>query len=315
MPHDEAPVSSSKGSEPQAAPISALEASSESETASSAPIPADTSAAGADAGSAAEPSAGAAVGSAPASDSAVPDTAGTPTGPVESAAATPPSTAAALVRPSYVFLTVVTLVGLVADLWSKHWAKSHFESIRPGGDKRLVVIEDAVNFIFAKNRGGAWGLLQNENEALRRPFFLIVSVAAIVFIVSLYRKLQPGQNALKWGLPLVLGGALGNLVDRIRYGYVVDFIDVFMKMDGEMKHWPTFNVADIAICVGVGLMAVDMFTTRNENKKGAVSAESVTLASRVDEPAPDPAAGDTEPKPADDGEDGGSSSPKTAEGT
>ncbi|HHH31108.1 MAG TPA: signal peptidase II [Polyangiaceae bacterium] len=182
-------------------------------------------------------------------------------------------------RPSYVFLVVVTVVNLVADLWSKHWAKSHFESVKPGGSRQLVVIDDMMNLIFAKNRGGAWGLLQDETEALRRPFFLIVSVAAIVFIVSLYRKLQKGQTALKWGLPLVLGGALGNLVDRIRYGYVVDFIDIYgnlpewvasLGMKPGLRHWPTFNVADISICVGVALMAIDMFTSRHhEPGKGA----------------------------------------------
>jgi signal peptidase II len=185
-------------------------------------------------------------------------------------AAVPKSTASAY-KPSYVFLIVVTLVNLVADLWSKHWAKSHFDAVKPGGSRRVVVVEDMMNFIFAKNRGGAWGLLQDETEALRRPFFLIVSVAAIVFIVSLYRKLQKGQTALKWGLPLVLGGALGNLVDRIRYGYVVDFIDIYgnlpawvesIGMKPGLRHWPTFNVADISICVGVALMAIDMFTSR-----------------------------------------------------
>lgn len=191
------------------------------------------------------------------------------------------STASAY-RPSYVFLIVVTFVNLVADLWSKHWAKSHFDAVKPGGSRQVVVVEDLMNFIFAKNRGGAWGLLQDETEALRRPFFLIVSVAAIVFIVSLYRKLQKGQTALKWGLPLVLGGALGNLVDRIRYGYVVDFIDIYgnlpewvsaLGMRPGLRHWPTFNVADISICVGVALMAIDMFTSRspapNEPSKAA----------------------------------------------
>ena len=79
--------------------------------------------------------------------------------------------------------------------------------------------------MLAKNRGGAWGLLQSANENVRRPFFLLVSVAAITFIVTLYRRLQPKQRALKWGLPLVLGGALGNVFDRIRYGHVIDFID------------------------------------------------------------------------------------------
>ncbi len=206
--------------------------------------------------------------------------------------------------PSYVFLFVVTLVNLVADLWSKAWAKGYFESLRPGDPRRLVIWEDRMNFIFAKNRGGAWGLLQNETEALRRPFFLIVSVAAIVFIVSLYRKLQPGQGALKWGLPLVLGGALGNLVDRIRYGYVVDFIDVYMQMDGKPKHWPTFNVADISICVGVGLMAIDMFTSRETDK----AKDKVTTLPGSDDADPPSARRDTdegEPQPKADGAAGG----------
>jgi signal peptidase II len=188
------------------------------------------------------------------------------------------SPAGSVFRASYVFLGVVTLVNLVADQWSKHWAKTYFESQRPGEGRRIEVVEGLLNFIYAKNRGGAWGLLQNEAEALRRPFFLLVSVAAIVFIVSLYRKLTPGQRALKWGLPLVLGGALGNLIDRIRFGYVIDFIDVYMDIDSGsfwvsifgsagVKHWPTFNVADISICVGVGLMAIDMFSPRREKKE------------------------------------------------
>jgi signal peptidase II len=224
--------------------------------------------------------------------------------------------------PSYVFLAVVTLVNLVADLVTKYWAKEHFETALPGEARRLVVIEGFMNFIFAKNRGGAWGLLQNENEALRRPFFLVVSVAAIVFIVSLYRKLQPGQTALKWGLPLVLGGALGNLVDRIRYGYVVDFIDVYMSLDGDAKHWPTFNIADVSICVGVGLMAVDMFTSREKKPKSAgepvadkgegdppESASDVPSASRSeDEPEPRGERGAADKKDVEE------SSPRAASG-
>jgi signal peptidase II len=194
-----------------------------------------------------------------------------------------------------VFLLVVTAINLVADLWSKHWAKAHFESLRVGDSRRVVLFEDVfnsgMNFIFAKNKGGAWGLLQNETEALRRPFFLIVSVAAIVFIVSLYRKLTPEQRALKWGLPLVLGGALGNLVDRIRYGYVVDFIDVYWNGASGVKHWPTFNVADIAICVGVGLMAIDMFTSRERRPKSGATAKPL----EPDKPL-EPAAG-TEAEP------------------
>src|SRR5262249_6305384 len=74
----------------------------------------------------------------------------------------------------------------------------------------------------------------------------------------------PHQYALRWGLPLVLGGALGNVFDRIRYGYVIDFVDVHIMWHGKDRHWPTFNVADIAICIGVGLMAIDMFTSKRQ---------------------------------------------------
>ena len=123
------------------------------------------------------------------------------------------------------------------------------------------------------DRGGRWcvqiGAFKDERGAnlslihiFRRPFFLLVSVAAIAFIMTLYRRLQPKQRALRWGLPLVLGGALGNVLDRIRYGHVIDFIDAHIVYKGIDHHWPTFNVADIAICVGVGLMAVDMFTSK-----------------------------------------------------
>src|SRR5690606_14328116 len=115
-------------------------------------------------------------------------------------------------RPSYIFLVVVTLANFAADIASKQWIKAYFAAPGKIRDK-IVLIEGYANFIFATNKGGAWGILQGEHESLRRPFFLVVSVAAIVFIISLYRKLTPHQRALKWGLPLVLGGALGNLFD------------------------------------------------------------------------------------------------------
>ena len=181
-------------------------------------------------------------------------------------------------RPSPAFLAVVAIVSLVSDVGSKLWAEAKLEGY-PG---TITVWENHLAFVLAKNRGGAWGLLQGTNENVRRPFFLLVSAAAIAFIVTLYRRLQPRQRALKWGLPLVLGGALGNVFDRIRYGHVIDFIDyradwirvanefVAKHVQGHIvtDHWPTFNVADVAICVGVGLMAVDMFTAKRRSADG-----------------------------------------------
>jgi lipoprotein signal peptidase len=170
-------------------------------------------------------------------------------------------------RPSYVFLALVSILTVVADIATKSWAEHHLDGY-PG---TLEVWKNHLTLILAKNRGGAWGLLQTTSENVRRPFFLLVSVAAIAFIMTLYRRLQVRQRALKWGLPLVLGGALGNVFDRIRYGHVIDFIDAHVYAAGGLvarllgpgeHHWPTFNVADIAICVGVGLMAIDMFTSK-----------------------------------------------------
>jgi signal peptidase II len=171
-----------------------------------------------------------------------------------------------------VFFGTVADICLIADVSSKAWAEialTRRPSMQP-----MVLLEEHLRFALAYNRGGAWGLLQDASESIRRPFFLLVSAAAIAFIVSLYGKLQPEQRALRFGLPCVLGGALGNLADRVTRGSVVDFIDyradwvqgmneLIAKVSSGWHvtdHWPTFNVADIAICVGVGLMAVDMLT-------------------------------------------------------
>lgn len=227
-------------------------------------------------------------------------------------------------RPSPLFLTVVSVASLVSDIGTKLWAEKRLADY-PG---YISVVDNHLMFVLAKNKGGAWGLLQGESENVRRPFFLLVSVAAIAFIVTLYRRLQPRQYALKWGLPLVLGGALGNVFDRIRYGYVIDFIDYradWLKKANELAakympkhvvtdHWPTFNVADIAICVGVALMALDMLTSRRGKKPvvadvplepAASAGPDVTSSAAADAapPATDAAlAGETSASVADGGE-------------
>jgi signal peptidase II len=198
----------------------------------------------------------------------------------------------------FVFLGVLASVSLALDLGTKVWAKDQLE-----GHRRVEFLTDHVYFTFARNRGGAWGLLQDEPESVRRPFFVVISVLAIVFIVSLYRRLTPQQWALRWGLPLVLGGALGNLINRIQYNFVVDFIDVRAACIGWLNgifssaptdHWPTFNIADVAIVAGVGLMGIDMFTTRKTTPAPAVTP-AAPAAPRPDEPGP---ASAPEPEPA-----------------
>jgi signal peptidase II len=170
-------------------------------------------------------------------------------------------------RPASIsFLVVVTVLSLAADLVSKHYAKSRLSGFdtKTHAMHRVEIWKGHLDFIFAQNPGGAWSFLRGLPDTLRRPFFLVVSAAAIVFIISIYRRIGDDQRAMKWGLPLALGGAMGNLVDRMRYGWVVDFVDIYISRQGREHHWPTFNVADIAIVVGVGLMAIDMLWIRGK---------------------------------------------------
>jgi signal peptidase II len=198
-----------------------------------------------------------------------------------------------------VFFGVLAGISLLLDVATKAWAEVTLKPRSLGPEPSIEVIKDHLAFTLAYNKGGAWGIFQDQPEYVRKPFFLLVSVLAIAFIVNLYGRLTAGQRALKWGLPLVLGGALGNLTDRLVRSHVIDFIDYQAKWIESMNraigklqkgwavtdHWPTFNVADIAICVGVGLMAVDMFTSR----RGA-SASLPPDPAKAPSPASSPAA-------------------------
>lgn len=183
----------------------------------------------------------------------------------------------------YRFLIVLSVLSLAADLSTKAWAKGRLAGFEPrvGAPRKVELIKDHLDFVYALNPGGAWSFLRGLPELLRRPFFLFISAAAIVFIVSVYRRVRPEQTAMRWGLPLALGGAIGNLVDRIRYGSVIDFIDFYVKSGGHERHWPTFNVADVAIVVGVALMALDTMFAHSEpvpHSLGTVAAPAVATA-------------------------------------
>jgi signal peptidase II len=215
----------------------------------------------------------------------------------------PPPSALDGPHASYALLGVVTFLAAASDLVTKYWAKANLAGYDPkiGGAKRFTVWPEHLDFVFAQNPGGAWSFLRGLPEYIRRPFFLFISASAIVFIVTIYRRVRPDQHAMKWGLPLALGGAVGNLVDRIRYGYVIDFVDFYVTRGGSEHHWPTFNVADIWICVGVGLMAIDMITgshhasAADREAKSAGAHGDSTLAPPGAPPEAAPAAGLPEP--------------------
>ena len=137
----------------------------------------------------------------------------------------------------------------------------------------VVISPSFFRFRYAENPGAAFGLFRGLPEGLRGPLFHLVSIGAVFLILHYFRKLQ-GSKAERWalwGLPLVLGGAVGNYIDRLSRGFVIDYIEAHWY---EVKSWPAFNIADSAICIGVGLLVIDSFVRKEikEKKEKKVTA-------------------------------------------
>lgn len=113
----------------------------------------------------------------------------------------------------------------------------------------IPVIPGFFSLTFIFNPGGAFGFLSGQPSSLRHIFFLGASSVAICFILMLYRKIPRTHTLLSAAFALIIGGALGNLIDRIRFEKVVDFLDFYLGK----YHWPAFNLADSAISVGMAV--------------------------------------------------------------
>ncbi len=120
------------------------------------------------------------------------------------------------------------------------------------------VIEGFFNITHIRNPGAAFGFLANAAPLIQSGFLIVVSAAAILMILWFLARERSAGPLLVWALSLIAGGALGNLIDRVRLGGVVDFLDVYIGA----YHWPAFNVADSAISVGAIILIVEMFIRR-----------------------------------------------------
>ncbi|MCZ6694992.1 MAG: signal peptidase II [Acidobacteria bacterium] len=118
----------------------------------------------------------------------------------------------------------------------------------------VVVIPGLFQLTLVWNRGGLFGLCRSLPNPYRTVLFTAVPALAIGIILLFQYRTSLADRVAQTGLALILGGAVGNLTDRLRLGHVIDFLDVFV---GEY-HWPAFNVADSAICVGVALLLIDL---------------------------------------------------------
>lgn len=116
----------------------------------------------------------------------------------------------------------------------------------------LPVIKGIFHITYVLNPGAAFGMLEHQ-----RWFFILIALAAVLLGAAFYKKLQQESFLMRSGAGLLLGGAVGNLADRIQSGLVVDFLD--------FRIWPVFNIADIAICAGAGILIFDIWQRRNED--------------------------------------------------
>jgi len=111
----------------------------------------------------------------------------------------------------------------------------------------IEIIDGLFNLTYVQNPGGAFGFLAQQSDIVRAVVFIFVSSLALILIGYFYYTTPKEFSVLSTGFALIFGGAIGNLIDRIRFGKVVDFLDVYIGN----YHWPAFNIADSAICVGV----------------------------------------------------------------
>lgn len=146
------------------------------------------------------------------------------------------------------FLLLVALV-LGIDQLSKYIIRANFQP-----NESLPVINSVFHLTYVNNPGAAFGLL-----AYKTPVFVTVTLLVAVVILVAYRFLPPDRILLRLALALMLGGALGNLIDRLRFGYVVDFLD--------FRIWPVFNLADMAIVGGVILLCWELLGPAGEQGK------------------------------------------------
>lgn len=155
----------------------------------------------------------------------------------------------------YALIFFVFFAGCNSDQYTKYLAKAKLKDKSP-----LVVFSDYLELCYAENTGAAFSILYDLTPSLRRPLLIGVPLAAVLAVGYFIWCFRRRRFFLLLPLSFIIAGATGNLLDRIRYGYVIDFIH-FHIMD--VFHWPVFNVADILLWIGTILLLVQIFFLRS----------------------------------------------------
>ena len=186
---------------------------------------------------------------------------------------------------------VATILLVVADIGSKEWAEASLSAAPPagavspictpgGGMQRwrtepYVIISDHLELRYAENCGAAFGMLRDAPPIFRKLLFGTAAIAASITLFVMFVRGRGGPF-FAWSVPLIVSGAVGNLIDRVRYGYVVDFIRAYNLNLPFLDEWPTFNVADIGITVGVALLVLDGFRQPASQTAGDTEAANAS---------------------------------------
>lgn len=155
---------------------------------------------------------------------------------------------------------------VIADQLSKYWARNALPVDEYGRSLPVTVIENFWDWQLGWNTGSAFGLFSSVSGA--RILLTLVALVALGAIVWMLKQSTEDQRRLHWAFGLVAGGAVGNIIDRLYFGKVTDFV-VWKYYE---HRWPTFNVADVALCIGVGLMLLDF----GRQKEGAGADDAPT---------------------------------------
>ncbi|HEB89790.1 MAG TPA: signal peptidase II [Deltaproteobacteria bacterium] len=169
-------------------------------------------------------------------------------------------------------LLVVFLLAFVSDQLTKAWVIGHFHY-----GELHVVIPGFFNLTYVRNPGGAFSFLATLSEGFRQVFFMGTGLVAVILLIAYFRRLDPRAWIPAVAIGSILGGAIGNLTDRVLYGEVIDFLD-FRLIGGYV--WPTFNLADSWIVIGVGILMIEMFLESDQDA-------ATTVATGEGDPDPD----------------------------
>lgn len=173
----------------------------------------------------------------------------------------------------YKLLLIVTPLIIILDQFTKWLILNHL----PMYDS-IPVIPGFFDIVHVRNTGAAFGFLATSDHSIREPFFYIVAAVAVIILGSILRRLSPRDVLMSWVVALVAGGLVGNLIDRLRFGNVVDFLSFHWRdsvADWDILghairfrwEWPSFNVADSAITVAMVLLVVNMLVFERGNAK------------------------------------------------